>query len=161
MPVDFKPPGHHTVTPYLILKDAASLIEFYKKAFGAEELFRKAMPDGKVMHARLKIGDSPFMVSDEFPNSPCGASPATVGNTTALLHIYVPDVDAAFDKAVKAGAAAVVMPPTDMFWGERYCQLKDPSGHLWSLSTVKEILTPEQQDERMKKQFANMGKSCS
>lgn len=160
MPVDFKPPGHHTLTPYLILKDAAAQIEFYKKAFGAEELFRKAMPDGKVMHARLRIGDSPIMVSDEFPNSPCGASPATLGNTTAMLHIYVQDVDKAFAQATQAGAA-VIMPPTDMFWGERYCQLKDSGGHLWSLSTVKEILTPEEQDARMKKQFANMGKGCS
>jgi PhnB protein len=157
MPVDFKPPGHHTLTPYLILKDGAAQIEFYKKAFGAEELFRKSMPDGKIMHARLKIGDSPLMVSDEFPNSPCGASPVTLGNSTSLLHIYVSDVDGAFDKAVKAGAS-VIMPPTDMFWGDRYCQVKDPGGHLWSLSTQKEVLTPEQQDERMKKQFAN--KTC-
>src|SRR3954467_3423722 len=116
MAIDFRPPDHHTVTPYLIVKDGSAMIDFYKKAFGAEELFRKGMPDGKVMHARLKIGDSPIMLSDEFPNSPCGASPMTVGNTTTVIHIYVPDVDKAFAQATQAGGTTI-MPPTDMFWG--------------------------------------------
>lgn len=126
------PHGFHTVTPYLTLKGAAEAIEFYKNAFGAKELTRETMPDGKVLHARVRIGDTIIMISDEFPNSDT-KSPTSLGGTTGTLHIYSRNVDSLWQQAVSAGAKAV-MPLEDQFWGERFGQLVDPFGHRWSLS---------------------------
>lgn len=137
------PDGMHTVTPHLVCKDAGKAIEFYEKAFGAETVMRLDMPDGKgLMHACLRFGDSAVMLADEFPdwNS---LGPSSRGGTTVVLHIYVPDADAFFEKAIKAGAE-VVMPLGDAFWGDRYGQLKDPFGHIWSVATHVKDLTPEE-----------------
>jgi uncharacterized glyoxalase superfamily protein PhnB len=143
------PSGFHTLTPHLIVKGASKAIEFYKKAFGAEEIGRMPGPDGKsIMHADLKIGDSHVFLADEFPEMDCRA-PETVGGTPVTIHMYVEDVDAAFGKAVAAGAH-VKMPLSDMFWGDRYGVLADPFGHAWSLATHKEDLTPEEIGKRAK-----------
>ena len=143
------PDGFHTVTPHLIMKDAAGAIEFYKNAFGAEETSRMPGPDGKVMHAELKIGNSMLMIADEFPDM--GSSgPKSIGGSPVTLHIYVDDVDALFDRAVKAGGK-VTMPLADMFWGDRYGRLEDPFGHQWSIGTHTEDLTPEEIGQRAAK----------
>lgn len=126
------PPGFLTVTPYLVINGAAQALDFYKKAFGATELDREPLPDGKIMHARIRIGDSIVMLSDEFPGSDM-KSPASVGTSTVTLHLYTEDVDNLWQQAVAAGAK-VVMPLDNQFWGERYGQLADPFGHRWSLS---------------------------
>ncbi len=137
------PEGFHTITPHLILDDAKRAIEFYKKAFGAEECVRMASPDGsKIMHAEMKIGDSRLMLADEFPEMGIRA-PKTFGGSPVTVHLYVADTDATMDKAAKAGAK-VTMPPMDAFWGDRYGKLEDPFGHQWSVATHKEDLTPEQ-----------------
>jgi len=126
------PPGMRTVTPYLSIAGAAQALEFYKKAFGAKELSRVPMPDGKLMHATMKIGDTTIMMADEFPGSVLRA-PANAGTTTVMLHVYTKDVDKLWAQALAAGAT-VSMPLDNVFWGERYGQLKDPFGHLWTLS---------------------------
>jgi PhnB protein len=136
------PSGYHTITPYLSVKDAAKAIEFYKRAFGAEETVRMPGPDGGVMHAEIRIGDSIIMLGDESPMGGC-KSPQSLGGTTMGLHIYVKDVDAAFKKAVAAGAK-VSMPLMDMFWGDRYGKLTDPFGHEWSIATHTKDLTPDE-----------------
>jgi PhnB protein len=142
------PPDMHTVTPHLVCGGAAAAIEFYKKAFGATELARLATPDGKIMHASVKIGDSTVMLNDEFPD--WGAlGPKARNGTSVTLHVYVTDVDAAFDRAVKAGAT-VKLPVQDMFWGDRYGILVDPFGHNWSLATHVRDLTPDQVNQAMK-----------
>jgi uncharacterized glyoxalase superfamily protein PhnB len=157
------PKGFRTVTPHLVIKDAAKALEFYKKAFGAKEVMRMPGPDGKgVMHAEIQIGDSLIMICDEMPGPEgCAKSPATLKGTAVVIHLYVPDVDAAFKKAVAAGATAS-MPVTDMFWGDRYGGVKDPFGHNWSIATHKEDLTPQQIGERAGEFFAQMaaGGAC-
>lgn len=144
------PRGFHTVTPYLALDRAAEALEWYKKAFGAKELDREEIPGGKIMHARIRIGDSIVMMSDVFPGAPTQA-PAVLGNTTATLHVYSKNVDKLWQQAVDAGAK-VAMPLDNQFWGERYGQLKDPFGHNWSLSQV----IPMSAKERKEKQQAAM-----
>lgn len=146
------PDGYHTITPYLVVSDGARAIEFYKKAFGAQQIFRMDAPGGKVMHAEIKIGDSIFMLTEESPETGCLAPTSLKGNPLSL-YLYVEDVDGAFNQAVKAGAK-VLMPVQDMFWGDRYGQVSDPSGHRWSLATHKQDLTPEQVEEGAKKFFA-------
>ena len=142
------PDGFHTVTPHLTMKNAGEAIEFYRKAFGAEEIARMPGPGGSVMHAEIRIGDSPIMLNDEFPEH--GArGPKTIGGTPVSIHLYVNDVDALFDRAVKAGAK-VTMPIADMFWGDRFGKLEDPFGHQWSLATHKEDVTPEECMQRAK-----------
>jgi PhnB protein len=154
MPVKAIPEGYHTLTPYLTVRDAARAIEFYKKAFGAEDRGAMKGPDGKIMHAELKIGDSIIMLADEFPQY--GAvSPETVGGSSSGLHIYVEDVDAAFDRAVKAGAVTE-MPVADMFWGDRYGKLKDPFGHKWSIATHTADLSVEEMKKGMEDAMAQM-----
>lgn len=140
------PEGFHSVNPHIIVQNAGEAIEFYKKAFGAEEIMRMPGPDGKsVMHAEIKIGNSIVMICDEFPDM--GAcSPKKIGGTPVTLHMYVNDADAVYDRAVKAGATAT-MPPQDMFWGDRYGKLTDPYGHNWSIATHMKDLTPEQIQE--------------
>ncbi len=144
------PAGYHTLTPGLMVKGAAEAIEFYKRAFGAEEVSRMPMPgpDGqpRIGHAELKIGDSKVFLSDEFPEhgmlGPQGRPPVS-------MFMYVTDADAAFARAVEAGAT-VQMPLADMFWGDRFGTLADPFGHVWSIAEHLEDLTPEQTMERMK-----------
>jgi PhnB protein len=151
------PLGYHTVTAYLAVKNAAEAIEFYKRAFGAEERERMTGPGGQgIMHAEIQIGDSRVMLSDEFPNSGC-MSPQSLGGTTCQLFLYVNDVDAAHQKAVAAGANSV-MAPADMFWGDRYCKLTDPYGHSWGMATHKEDLTPAEVDKRATAFFEQMAK---
>ena len=147
------PPGFHTLTPHLVVKDATQAIEFYKKAFGAEEIRRAPAPDGKsIMHAELQIGDSRLLLVDEFPEMDC-RGPQSIGGTPVTIHVYVTDVDAAFNKAVDAGAE-MKMPLADMFWGDRYGVLTDPFGHSWSLATHKEDVTAEEIAKRAREAFA-------
>jgi uncharacterized glyoxalase superfamily protein PhnB len=151
------PAGHHTLTPHLVIKGASEAIEFYKEAFGAEELGRMPFPapDGRVKigHAALQIGDSKLFLADEFPEQggfgPNGHSPVTI-------HLYVTDADATFARAVEAGAT-VSMPLANMFWGDRYGKLVDPFGHHWSIAEHLEDPTLEQMKERM---AAFAGASC-
>lgn len=141
------PTGFHTLTPHLVVKGASRAIDFYKKAFGAQEISRSPGPDGNtIMHADLKIGDSHVFLVDEMPQMGC-RGPESIGATPVTIHMYVEDVDAAFGKAVAAGAK-VRMPVADMFWGDRYGILTDPFGHSWSLATHKEDLTPEEIGKR-------------
>jgi PhnB protein len=141
------PSGYHTVTPYLTLSDAASAIDFYKRAFGATERFRMDRLDGKVGHAEIQIGDSIVMVADESPRSD-SRSPQSLGGTTSGIFLYVENVDAVFDTAVKAGAK-VHQPLTNMFWGDRFGGLTDPFGHSWALATHIEDVAPEEMEKRM------------
>ncbi|MFQ5502105.1 MAG: VOC family protein [Phycisphaerae bacterium] len=157
--VNAVPEGFRTVTPHMTLKDAGAAIEFYKKAFGAEELCRMAGPGGQgVMHAEIKIGDSVIMLNDEFPG--CGPmAPTSLNGTSVTVHLYVEDVDKAFNRAVEAGATPA-MPVTDMFWGDRYGGVTDPFGHRWSVATHIEDVSPEQCAERAEKFLADIAGSC-
>jgi PhnB protein len=140
------PDGYHSVTPYLIVKGAANALEFYKKAFGATELMRMAGPGGCVMHAEVKIGDSPIMLADEFPEM--GArSPQTIGGSPVSICLYVEDVDAVAGKAIAAGAK-VLRPVKDQFYGDRSGTFEDPFGHTWTISTHKEDVSPEEMRRR-------------
>jgi PhnB protein len=141
------PEGYHSVTPYLIIRDASRAIEFYKKAFGAVELMRFPGPGGKVMHAEIKIGDSPIMLADEAPERG-HKSPQTLGGTPVGIAIYIEGVDAVFNRAVAAGAK-VVMPVKDQFYGDRSGTLTDPFGHQWTLATHVEDVSPEEMQKRM------------
>ena len=152
--VDWKEVGYHSVTPYLIVDDAAAAIEFYKKAFGATEHMRLPMGD-KIGHADILIGDSHVMLADEFPDMD-KLGPNKRGGTTASLMIYVPDVDAAFDKAVAAGGE-VVRPVEDQFYGDRSGWLKAPFGHEWTLSTHVEDVSEEEMGRRMSEMMAGEG----
>lgn len=150
------PEGFHTLTPYLIVRDADKAIEFYKKAFGAEEIHRMPGPDGKsVLHAELRVGDSPLMLTEENPQWNA-QSPLTLNGTTQSVHIYVQDVDEAFQQAIAAGATEKA-PIMDMFWGDRYGKLTDPFGHEWGIATHKQDLTPHEIDRGAKIFFEQMG----
>jgi PhnB protein len=126
------PKGFHTITPSLAVEGGVAALEFYQKAFGAKELVREVTPKGKLVHGRIRIGDSIILVSDVFHGSDRTA-PSTVETTTVTLHIYTTDVETLWNRAVDAGAK-VTMPLDDMYWGERYGHLVDPFGHHWSLS---------------------------
>jgi PhnB protein len=141
------PEGMHTVTPHLICAGAAEAIEFYKKAFGAVELSRMPGPDGKVMHASIRIGDSVIMLNDEFPEWGSFGAKHFKGSPV-IIHLYVENADAAFDQAMRAGAK-VTMPLADMFWGDRYGKVEDPFGHQWSIGTHIRDVTPEQMQKAM------------
>ena len=133
----------HTITPHLVVRDAARAIEFYCRAFGAAELYRNAAPDGKsIMHAELLLGNSRFLLHDEFPDQGM-LSPLAYQGTAITLHLYVDDVDTVFNRAVKEGAE-VLMPLADQFWGDRYGIIRDPFGHKWSLATRLEDLSPKE-----------------
>ena len=144
------PDGFHSLTPHLVCDDAVAALDFYKAAFGATELTRLPGPGGKLMHGSVKIGDSILMLTDEFPQYG-SFGPKSLKGTPVTIHLYVTDVDAAFAKAVAAGAK-VKMPVADMFWGDRYGQVEDPFGHLWSLATHIRDTTPEE----MRKAMASM-----
>ena len=140
------PDGYHSVTPYLIVQGAAAAIDFYKKAFGATELMRMDGPEGKVGHAEVRIGDSAVMLADEFPGMGF-RSPLALGGAGVSLLIYVDDVDARFGRAVAAGAT-VLREVKDQFYGDRSGTLKDPFGHVWTIATHTEDVTPEEMHKR-------------
>ncbi len=143
------PDGHPRVTPHLVIAGAPEAIEFYKTALGAREMHRMLCPQtGKIMHASIAFGDSMIYLAEEFPNYG-SLGPKAVGGSPVVIHLYVEDVDAAFNQAVEAGATPV-MPPMDMFWGDRYGKFVDPFGHQWSLATHIEDLTPEQMNAKMR-----------
>ena len=137
------PKGYHAVTPALNQADAVKTIDFCKKAFGAKERMRMAGPGGKIMHAELQIGDSIVMLNDAFQEPP----------QPALLFLYVPDVDKTFAKAVKAGAK-VLMPVQDMFWGDRFGRVEDPSGNRWGIATHREDVSPNEMKKRAAAAFS-------
>ncbi|MCL4817839.1 MAG: VOC family protein [Vicinamibacteria bacterium] len=139
------PDGARTVTPYLTIKGAAKALEFYKAAFGATELMRMPGPGGMVMHAEIRVGDSAVFLSDAFPGN---KSPLELKGTPVAMHLYVEDCDAWWQRAVKAGCK-VVMPLADQFWGDRFGQVRDPFGHLWSISTHVADPTPEEMEAAM------------
>ena len=137
------PDGYHSVTPTLTVRGAADAIEFYKKAFGAQEMMRFPGPDGKtIMHAEIKIGDSRIMLNDEFPQMKC-MSPQSVGGASSGIFLYVENADATFNKAVSAGAK-ITMPIMDAFWGDRCGVIEDPFGHKWTISTHARDLSFEE-----------------
>jgi len=137
-----RPAGLHSVSPHLVCAGAADAIEFYKKAFGAVEMIRVPGRDGRLMHGCVSINGSSVMLVDEMPQ--CGVlSPKSLKATPVTIHLVVPDVDKAVDRAVKAGAT-VVMPVADMFWGDRYGQIEDPFGHRWSLATPQRVLSEQE-----------------
>jgi PhnB protein len=148
------PDGYTTVSVYLGVDDAGEAIEFYKRAFGATERGIMHMPDGKVGHAELQLGDTVLMLSDPFPQSSL-KPPKQLGGTSVALFMYVEDVDSFVDKAVEGGAT-LATPVEDMFWGDRYGKLSDPFGHEWQVATHKEDLTPEEINERGKKAMAGV-----
>ena len=151
------PEGLHTITPHLVVKGAAQAIEFYKKAFGAIENERMAGPNGLIMHASMKIGDSRFYLNDEMPMPGGPVSPSTLKGTCVLINLYVADCDKLYKQAVTAGAKAS-MPLEDQFWGDRYGQVTDPYGHVWAIATRKEDLTPAEMEERGRQFMASMPK---
>lgn len=143
------PEGMRTVTPHLVCNGAADAIEFYKKAFNAVELGKVPGPEGKLLHAVIRIGDSPVMLVDEFPDHNA-LGPKSLKGSPVTIHLYVQDVDAVFNHAVAAGAKST-MPVTDMFWGDRYGLLEDPFGHHWSVATHIRDVKPEELREASKK----------
>jgi PhnB protein len=142
--MNFKPDGYHSLTPYLIMRDAAKAIEFYKKVFGAEEHMRMGTPDGKIGHAEIKIGDSVVMLADECSE---GKSPQTLGGSAVGLMFYLPDVDATVKLAVAEGAT-LQRPVEDQFYGDRSGSIADPFGHVWHLATHVEDVSPEEMEKR-------------
>lgn len=147
-------PGFSAVTPHLVCAGAADAIEFYKKAFDAVEEGRLAGPNGKVMHAVVRIGGAPVMLVDEMPEWQ-SFGPKSLKGSPVTIHLYVDDVDAVVARAVEAGAK-ITMPVADMFWGDRYGKLEDPFGHHWSVATHLRDLTPEEVEEAARKVFAEM-----
>lgn len=147
MSVKFKPDGYHTVTPYLIIQGAAKAIEFYKQAFGATELMRLDAPGGTIGHAEIKIGDSIIMLADEHPEMGY-RGPQALGGSPICLMLYVEDSDAMFAQAIAAGGT-VQKPIQDQFYGDRSGQLVDPFGHVWTVATHKEDLTPAEINARL------------
>ena len=152
------PQGYHSVTPGLIVKDARKAIAFYKKAFDAKEVMVMDMPDGKVMHAELKIGDSIVMLGEENPAWPDHKSAESFGGCAISLNVYLADADAAFKKAVAAGAQSV-KDPEDAFWGDRHGSVKDPFGYTWELLTHKKDVPPEEMKKAAREKFSHMAAS--
>ena len=143
------------VVPHLCVKDGVAAVEFYKKALGATNVTVHTMPNGKVMHAELTIGDSVIMLADEFPEMGSALrSPQTLNGCACSLQVSVADCDASFKRATDAGATPL-MPPADMFWGDRYAMVKDPFGHVWAVRTRKEEVSPEELERRTKALFAS------
>ena len=149
------PPGREHLIPHLVCDRCADAIEFYKKAFGAEELHRMPAPDGRIMHAAIRIGKSVVFLNDDFPEYCEGkaASPKALKGTPVSLHHYVENCDAAIKRAQEAGAT-VKMPAQDMFWGDRYGIIIDPFGHQWTFGTQLKVMTPAEMQEAMKCAFA-------
>jgi PhnB protein len=144
-------PNNRQICPHLLVRDGEAAIEFYRRVFGAEELYRSPMPTGVGIHAQLRIGDSVILVSTEnLMHNPDlrVRAPETLGGSSSILELYVDDVDATYRRAIEAGASETLA-PSDTFFGDRYGQLRDPAGHVWGLATVKEELSPQQIAERM------------
>lgn len=150
------PEGFRTLTPYLVVNNAAEAIEWYKRALGAQETFRMNGPGGSVAHAEIKIGDSHLMLSDESPMSSGMKSPKTLGAATGGVMVYVEDADALYQRAVAAGAT-VVQPIADMFWGDRMGNIVDPFGQGWSIATHKEDVTPAEMERRARALYSGKG----
>jgi len=146
------PDGYHTVTPYLIVRNCANAIEFYKRAFGATELVRMPGPDGRLVHVELQLGASRIFLSDEFPEMG-NKSPETLSGSPVTLFLYVEDVDSVFKTATQAGGTSLEA-PKDMFWGDRWASVKDPFGHVWQIATHVEDVTPEEMERRSNEFFA-------
>jgi PhnB protein len=151
------PEGYNTLSLHVAVDDAAKAIDYYKQAFGAKERMRMDAPDGKIGHAELEIGDSVVMLSDPFPQSTV-RPPSEVGSTTASAFMYVEDVDAVVKQAVDAGAT-VTMEVADQFWGDRFGTITDPFGHVWSIATHVEDVSPQDMAERAKEAMAAMSSS--
>ena len=149
------PAGYHTVTPYLIVRDAANAIDFYKQAFGALELFRMAGPGGKIGHAEIKIGDSPIMLADEFPEMGF-RGPESLGGSGDGILLYVEDVDRRFNQAIAAGGKEL-KPVENQFYGDRSGTLTDPFGHVWTIATHKEDIEPEELNRRAEAAVKSQG----
>jgi PhnB protein len=150
--IDPIPKGFHSVTPYLVVNNGSAAIEFYKSAFGAKELLRHETPDGKILNAQLRIGDSIVLLSDEFPGSDT-RSPLSLGTSTVTLHVYTIDVNKLWERVISAGAR-IIMPLNNQFWGERYGQVVDPFGHRWSLS--QQVKMSEEEMEALEKASMEM-----
>jgi uncharacterized glyoxalase superfamily protein PhnB len=149
------PAGHENVIPHLVCDRCAEALEFYKKAFGAEEIHRMPGPDGRLMHAAIRIGNSFVFLADDYPEY-CGGkgqSPMALQGSPVTIHRYVEDCDAAIKRAEQAGAT-VMMPAADMFWGDRYGAVTDPYGHKWAFATHIKDLTFEEMQEAMNEVFA-------
>ena len=149
------PEGYNSVTPVLAVEDATAAIEFWKRAFGAKERLRMDGPDGKIAHAEIEIGDSLIMTSDPFPQA-TAKSPKELGGTSSAVFLYVEDVDSVVQDAVDAGAE-ITMPVEDMFWGDRFGQVRDPFGHVWQIATHVEDVPPEEMERRGREAMAAMG----
>ena len=146
------PDGYHTVTPYLVIKGAANAIDFYKKAFGAVELTRLESPDGRIMHAEVRIGDSPLMLCDEWPDWNA-LGPQSIGGTAVSIMLYLDDVDSVVNRALEYGAT-LLMPVADQFWGDRMGTVADPFGHKWSIATHTEDVAADEIARRAKEMCA-------
>ena len=153
-PVRPIPEGFRSVTPHLVCEGAAEALTFYQQAFGATELIRMPGPNGKLMHAEIRIGDSVMMLADDFPEYG-SRGPRALQGSAVTIHLYVEDADALWNRALAAGATAL-MPLGDMVWGDRYGMLVDPFGHQWSIATHQRDVTPEQMQEAM----ASMPPDC-
>jgi uncharacterized glyoxalase superfamily protein PhnB len=156
MAVEGSVPVNGVIVPHLVVRDAAEALAFYEKAFGATVLFRSVSPSGAGEHIHLRIWESLVQLSTEEPaqryrrvEGALLASPDTLGGSSCVFQIGVPDVDSVYKRAVDHGAVPA-LPPTDMFWGDRYGWVRDPFGHVWAFATVKEVLTPQQVDDRMR-----------
>ncbi len=152
------PEGMNTITPHLVVRNATEAIDFYAKAFGAEAKGVHKTPDGRVMHAELRIGNSVLFLADEFPGMGNCGSPQTLGGSSVVLNLYTNNVDQLFKQAVSAGAT-VTMPLANQFWGDRYGQIKDPFGHSWALGQHVEDVSPEELERRGREAFAQMAKN--
>ena len=159
MPSTSIPAGYHSVTPAIVVRDAAAAIDFYKRAFGAEEINRMAGPDGSIMHAEIRVGDSVVMLGEE--NEQWGTrSPLSLGGVHGSLHIYVADADASFNRAIQAGATERY-PLEDAFWGDRYGKVTDPFGHEWGIATRVKELSPVEMEEAGREWMAKVAQQAA
>jgi PhnB protein len=148
------PEGYHTITPYLAVENASEAIDFYQRAFGAQERVRMDGPGGSVMHAELQVGDSMIMLSDPFPQSST-TPPKQLGGTSVSIFAYVENIDDVYKQAVDAGASSL-MEPDDMFWGDRFGSVQDPFGHSWTIATHIEDVEPEEMQRRSEEFMSQM-----
>jgi PhnB protein len=153
------PDGYHTATPVLTVDDGERALEFYSAAFSAKKREGVSSFNGKILHAEFQVGDSIFMLSDEFPGMG-NRSPRSLGGTAASVWLYVPDVDATYRQALGAGATSV-SEPIDMFWGDRHARVRDPFGHEWSIATHREDVPPAEMEKRAKEFYAQMASRSS
>jgi PhnB protein len=156
-PVRAIPEGYHSISPSLTCKDAARAIDFYKSVLGATEVMRMPGPEGKIMHAELKIGDSIIFVNDEFPGM--AVAPAPGAMPSSYLFLYTEDVDSVYNRAVSMGSK-VAMPLENMFWGDRYGKVVDPFGHQWGLAQHVEDVAPDEMKRRQEDMAAKMAKAA-